>query len=63
MITSSAVQPVPPTHRRDNLPTATDVCGIKKNLTCHTFATPITLANGVPIETVLKFLGHKKLLQ
>lgn len=38
------------------------VCGIKKNLTMHTarhtFATTITLTNGVPIETVSKMLGH-----
>jgi site-specific recombinase XerD len=39
-----------------------DLCGIKKNLTFHiarhTFATTITLTNGVPIETVSKLLGH-----
>lgn len=39
-----------------------DVCSINKNLTMHvarhTFATSITLANGVPIETVSKMLGH-----
>jgi site-specific recombinase XerD len=42
-----------------------DVCGIKKNLTFHiarhTFATTITLSNGVPIETVSKLLGHTKI--
>jgi site-specific recombinase XerD len=42
-----------------------DVCGIKKNLTFHiarhTFATTITLSNGVPIETVSKLLGHSKI--
>ncbi|SDX54442.1 Site-specific recombinase XerD [Lutibacter oricola] len=42
-----------------------DLCGIKKNLTFHmarhTFATTITLTNGVPIETVSKLLGHTKL--
>lgn len=27
----------------------------------HTFATTITLANGVPIETVSKLLGHTKI--
>src|SRR5690606_11367462 len=27
----------------------------------HTFATTVTLANGVPIETVSKLLGHTKL--
>ena len=42
-----------------------DLCGIKKNLTTHlarhTFATTVTLSNGVPIETVGKMLGHKDL--
>lgn len=41
------------------------MCGIKKNLTFHmarhTFATTITLSNGVPIETVSKLLGHTKI--
>lgn len=39
-----------------------DVCGITKKLTFHiarhSFATTITLSNGVPIETVSKMLGH-----
>jgi site-specific recombinase XerD len=42
-----------------------DLSGIKKNLTFHmarhTFATTVTLSNGVPIETVSKLLGHTKL--
>jgi site-specific recombinase XerD len=42
-----------------------DVCGIKKILTFHlarhTFATTVTLNNGVPIETVSKMLGHRSL--
>ena len=42
-----------------------DACGIKKNLTFHmarhTFATTVTLSNGVPIETVSKLLGHTKI--
>lgn len=42
-----------------------DICGIQKELTTHTarhtFATTVTLENGVPIETVSKMLGHKKL--
>ena len=41
------------------------LCGIKKELTFHiarhTFATTITLTNGVPIETVSKMLGHTNL--
>ncbi len=40
-----------------------DLCGIKIPLSYHiarhTFATTITLQNGVPIETVSKMLGHK----
>jgi integrase len=42
-----------------------DLCGIHKHLTFHiarhTFATTITLSNGVPIETVSKILGHTNL--
>jgi len=39
-----------------------DVCGINKPITFHiarhTFATTVTLLNGVPIESVSKMLGH-----
>jgi site-specific recombinase XerD len=39
-----------------------DLCGINKTLTFHiarhTFATTVTLSNGVPIESVSKMLGH-----
>ena len=42
-----------------------DLCSIQKNLTFHmarhTFATTVTLSNGVPIETDSKLLGHTKL--
>jgi site-specific recombinase XerD len=38
------------------------ICGVHKNLTTHaarhTFATTVTLGNGVPIESVSKMLGH-----
>lgn len=27
----------------------------------HTFATTVTMTNGVPIETISKMLGHRKL--
>lgn len=42
-----------------------DVCGVRKSLTFHlarhTFATTVTLTNGVPIESVSKMLGHTKI--
>lgn len=42
-----------------------DICAITKKMTMHTarhtFATTVTLTNGVPIETVSKMLGHKNL--
>jgi integrase len=42
-----------------------DACEIKKKMTFHTarhtFATTVTLTNGVPIETVGKMLGHRNL--
>lgn len=42
-----------------------DVCKINKELTFHiarhTFATTVTLSNGVPLETVSKMLGHTNL--
>ncbi len=42
-----------------------DLCKIDKELTYHiarhTFATTVTLSNGVPIESVSKMLGHKNI--
>lgn len=39
-----------------------DICGIKKNFTTHTarhtFATTVTLANNISMESVSKMLGH-----
>jgi len=42
-----------------------DVCNISKPITFHiarhTFATTITLSNGVSIESVSKMLGHSNI--
>ncbi|GAO31169.1 site-specific integrase [Geofilum rubicundum] len=42
-----------------------DLCNIQKPLTFHiarhTFATTVTLTNGVPLETVSKLLGHSSI--
>lgn len=44
-----------------------DLCGISKKLTWyvarHTFATTVTLANGVRIENVSSMLGHTNIKQ
>ena len=49
----------------DNLKLLQELAGISKNLTTHlarhSFATTITLNNGVPISTVSRMLGHTKL--
>jgi len=55
--------PVPSNQKcNEYLKEIAEVCGINKNITFHvarhTFATTITLGNGVPIETVSKMLGH-----
>ena len=60
------VLPVPSNQKMNNyLKEVADLCGITKNLTFHTarhtFATTVTLTNGVPIETVSKMLGHRNL--
>ena len=42
-----------------------EVCGVHKNLATnlarHTFASTVTLSNGVCIATVSKMLGHRSL--
>ncbi|WON93824.1 site-specific integrase [Sphingobacterium sp. UGAL515B_05] len=44
-----------------------DICRINKELTFHmarhTFATTVTLTNGIPLETVSRMLGHKSIKQ
>ena len=65
-VIKNKVMPVPTNQKMNGyLKEIADVCGIKKYLTTHlarhTFATTVTLTNGVPIETVSKMLGHKNL--
>lgn len=42
-----------------------DLCGVTKpvsfHIARHTFATTVTLANNIPIETVSKLMGHKRI--
>jgi site-specific recombinase XerD len=50
----------------DYLKEIASICGINKKFTTHTarhtFATTVTLSNGVPMESVSKMLGHKNLM-
>ena len=65
-INSNRVLPILSNQRMNSyLKEIADVCGIKKELTFHitrhTFATTVTLSNGVPIDSVSKMLGHRSL--
>lgn len=65
-IVKGAVLPLPSNQKTNAyLKEIAAICKINKNLTFHiarhTFATTVTLTNGVPIETVSKMLGHKDL--
>jgi len=44
-----------------------DLCDVEKELSSkmarNTFATTVTLANNVPMETISKMMGHKSLRQ
>lgn len=65
-IISGKILPVPSNQKMNAyLKEVADICGIEKKLTTHlarhTFATTVTLSNGVPIETVSKLLGHKSI--
>jgi len=67
-IDNNAVLPVLTNQKMNSyLKEIADTCGITKNLTFHiarhTFATTITLCNGVPLETVSHMLGHKRITQ
>lgn len=48
-----------------NLKKITKLCGIERNITFHqgryTYASLITLPQGVPMETVSRMLGHRDL--
>ncbi|MDX5435789.1 MAG: site-specific integrase [Pontibacter sp.] len=60
------VLPVPSNQKMNAyLKEIADLCGIQKQLTFHiarhTFATTVTLLNGVPMESVSKMLGHTNL--
>lgn len=65
-VKKGVVLPVPSNQKMNAyLKEIADVCGITKSLTSHiarhTFATTVTLSNGVPIESVSKMLGHTNL--
>jgi site-specific recombinase XerD len=60
--------PVPSNQKmNDYLKEIASICKIDKTLTSHiarhTFATTVTLSNGVPIESVSKMLGYSSLKQ
>lgn len=66
IVNSNKVIPILSNQRMNSyLKEIADLCEITKNLTFHlarhTFATTVTLTNGVPIESVSKMLGHKSL--
>ena len=66
IIVSEKLLPIPSNQKTNAyLKEIADLCGITKNLTFHlarhTFATTVTLTNGVPIESVSKMLGHSSL--
>lgn len=62
-VNSNKVLPVPSNQKvNEYLKEIAGICDIDKPLTFHiarhTFATTVTLSNGVPIESVSKMLGH-----
>lgn len=65
-VNSNALLPILSNQKMNSyLKEVADICGINKELTFHssrhTFATTVTLANGVPMESVSKMLGHSSL--
>ncbi len=66
VVNSGKILPILSNQRMNSyLKEIADICNIQKVLTFHiarhTFATTVTLNNDVPIESVSKMLGHKKL--
>ncbi|NML20792.1 site-specific integrase [Pseudoflavitalea sp. G-6-1-2] len=65
-INSGKILPIPSNQKMNAyLKEIANISKIHKNLTFHiarhTFATTVTLSNGVPMESVSKMLGHKNL--
>lgn len=66
VLISGKLLPVPSNQKMNAyLKELASICGIDKDLHTHlarhTFATTITLSNGIPMETVSKLLGHRKM--
>ena len=65
-LTSNKLLPIKSNQKLNSyLAEIAELCEINKHITMHlgrhTFATTVTLTNGVPIETVSKMLGHTSL--
>jgi site-specific recombinase XerD len=63
-LNEDSIQPILTNQKMNaNLKEVAALCDISKEITFHmarhTFATSVTITNGVPIETVSKMLGHK----
>lgn len=66
LLSNGKLLPVPSNQKcNDYLKEIAAISGVEKELTFHlarhTFATTVTLSNGVPIETVSKMLGHRNI--
>ena len=66
VIITGKLLPVPSNQKMNAyLKEVATMCGIDKDLHTHlarhTYATTVTLSNGIPMETVSKLLGHSKL--
>ena len=66
MFEKDVLLPVPSNQKMNAyLKEVADLCGITKNLTTHyahrTFATTVTLANSISMESVSKMLEHSSL--